>query len=178
MAASRTMYMRIPADTQKYPSGRRGSPAKGVDGEIRARVRIPPSAPSRSKLCIACSDLFYKSERAHAAAPPFQIATAALGCDLVPPLRGVFLILQKDRFSPSFALRPGGAGFASFHHLTAEVNSAYDNSSLRSALTRGRRKAASIVFCYYQANPRWPWGRRGFFMSAFKRFPFYFPLTV
>ena len=57
----------------------RGSPAKGVDGEIRARVRIPPSAPSRSKLCIACSDLFYKSERTHAAAPPFQTANACAG---------------------------------------------------------------------------------------------------
>ena len=45
----------------------RGSPAKGVDRETGARVRIPPSAPSRSKLCIACSDLFYKSERTHAA---------------------------------------------------------------------------------------------------------------
>ena len=31
---------------QKYPSGRRGSPAKGVGGlETRARVQIPPSAP-------------------------------------------------------------------------------------------------------------------------------------
>lgn len=38
--------------------------------------------PRRSKLCIACSDLFYKSERAHAAAPPFQIEPAALGFDL------------------------------------------------------------------------------------------------
>lgn len=36
----------------------------------------------RSKLYIACSDLFYKSERAHAAAPPFQIEPAALGFDL------------------------------------------------------------------------------------------------
>ena len=33
---------------QKYPSGRRGSPAKGVGGlKTRARVRLPPSAPSR-----------------------------------------------------------------------------------------------------------------------------------
>ena len=39
-------------------------------------------SPRRSKLCIACSDLFYKSERAHAAAPPFQIEPAALGFDL------------------------------------------------------------------------------------------------
>ena len=31
-----------------------------------------------------------KSERTHAAAHPFQITTAALGCDLVSPLRGVF----------------------------------------------------------------------------------------
>ena len=32
---------------QKYPSGRRGSPAKGVDRETGARVRIPPSAPTK-----------------------------------------------------------------------------------------------------------------------------------
>ena len=49
-------------------------------------VRVPPPAPRRSKLYIACSDLFYKSERAHAAAPPFQIEPAALGFDL-----GLFL---------------------------------------------------------------------------------------
>ena len=44
---------------------------------------IIPLRPRRSKLYIACSDLFYKSERAHAAAPPFQITTASLGCDLI-----------------------------------------------------------------------------------------------
>ena len=32
---------------QKYPSGRRGSPAKGVGRETVARVQIPPSAPTR-----------------------------------------------------------------------------------------------------------------------------------
>ena len=37
----------------------------------------------RSKLCIACSDLFYKSERTHAAAPPFQTANASLVCGLI-----------------------------------------------------------------------------------------------
>ena len=45
-------------------------------------VRIPAGSPRRSKLHIACSDLFYKSERAHSAAPPFQITTTSLGCDL------------------------------------------------------------------------------------------------
>ena len=40
-------------------------------------------APRRSKLHIACSDFFQKSERTHSAAPPFQITTASLGCDLV-----------------------------------------------------------------------------------------------
>ena len=39
--------------------------------------------PRRSKLHIACSDFFQKSGCAHSAAPPFQITTAALGCDLV-----------------------------------------------------------------------------------------------
>ena len=49
------------SDTQKYPSGRRGSPAKGVDGLNRARVQIPPSAPDRSKHFIAYSDFFVHS---------------------------------------------------------------------------------------------------------------------
>ena len=30
---------------QKYPSGSRGSPAKGVVRETVARIQIPPSAP-------------------------------------------------------------------------------------------------------------------------------------
>ena len=45
-------------------------------------VRIPPSPPRRSKLCIACSDFFYKSERAHAAAPPFSNRTRFAGLRL------------------------------------------------------------------------------------------------
>ena len=56
--------------------------SKSVGGDI-VRVRVPPPAPRRSKLYIACSDFFQKSERAHAAAPPFQIEAAMLGCDLV-----------------------------------------------------------------------------------------------
>ena len=45
-------------------------------------VRVRPPAPRRSKLYIACSDFFQKSERAHAAAPPFQIEPTSLGFDL------------------------------------------------------------------------------------------------
>ena len=44
-----------------------------------AALRIPPSPPRRSKLCIACSDylcLAENTERAHAAAPPFQTKAA------------------------------------------------------------------------------------------------------
>ena len=44
--------------TQKYPSGRRGSPAKGVGRETVARVQIPPSAPARRKRHIACDEFF------------------------------------------------------------------------------------------------------------------------
>ena len=44
---------------QKYPSGRRGSPAKGVGGlETRARVQIPPSAPG-TKLVITTVTSFF-----------------------------------------------------------------------------------------------------------------------
>ena len=54
-------------------------------------VRVSPLGPRRSKLCIACSDLFYKSERAHAAAPPFQLRPAVLGSQLVGrPAGGIF----------------------------------------------------------------------------------------
>ena len=53
--------------------------SKSTAGDsVPVRVRSP--APRRSKLCIACSDLFYKSERAHAAAPPFHPANALLVC--------------------------------------------------------------------------------------------------
>ena len=46
-------------------------------GFKRPLVRIQSLGPRRSKLCIACSDFFLKSERAHAAAPPFQLRPAA-----------------------------------------------------------------------------------------------------
>ena len=39
------LFGRPPTGMQKYPSGRRGSPAKGVGRETVARVQIPPSAP-------------------------------------------------------------------------------------------------------------------------------------
>ena len=44
---------------------------------------VADAPPRRSKLYIACSDFLQKSERAHAAAPPFQIEPAPLGFDLV-----------------------------------------------------------------------------------------------
>ena len=58
---------------QKYPRGRRGSPAKGV-GCLKnaARVQIPPSAPTRRKRYIACDEFFLSrrsASRAYSAAP-------------------------------------------------------------------------------------------------------------
>ena len=45
---------------QKYPRGRRGSPAKGVGCLINAaRVQIPPSAPRGRKVCFAAT-FFYR----------------------------------------------------------------------------------------------------------------------
>ena len=58
--------------------------SKSADGDI-VWVRVPPPAPRRSKLHIACSDFYAqgkKSERAHYAAPPFQTEAASLGFDL------------------------------------------------------------------------------------------------
>ena len=37
---------------EKYPRGRRGSPAKGVDGLNRARVQIPPSPPKKNRVTV------------------------------------------------------------------------------------------------------------------------------
>ena len=42
-------------------------------------VQVPSSAPSRSKCHIVCSDFFYKPERTHFVAPPFQTEPAAAG---------------------------------------------------------------------------------------------------
>ena len=50
---------------------------------IRCSAVVRYGPPRRSKRHIACSDFFQKSERAHFAAPPFQTATALLGCSLV-----------------------------------------------------------------------------------------------
>ena len=51
---------------------------------------------------IACSDLLYQSERARAAAPPFQIEPAALGFDLVFPFIGIY----KSPSAPDKNIRP------------------------------------------------------------------------
>ena len=52
--------------------------SKSAAGDsVPVRVRSP--APRRSKLCIACSDFFQKSERTHSAAPPFQPRSACAG---------------------------------------------------------------------------------------------------
>lgn len=39
------LYLFYHSAMEKYPSGRRGSPAKGVGRETVARVQIPPSPP-------------------------------------------------------------------------------------------------------------------------------------
>ena len=48
--------------------------------------------PCRSKLWIACSDLFYMSERAHAAAPPFQTELAYAGLRFGAALWAAFFL--------------------------------------------------------------------------------------
>ena len=42
-----TQFHRLAGFVEKYPSGRRGSPAKGVVCESAARVQIPPSPPPK-----------------------------------------------------------------------------------------------------------------------------------
>ena len=74
--------------------------ASGASARKGVRVRLPPRAPRRSKRHIVCSDFFYKkSERTHFIAPPFQITTAALGCDLGSPLCGVFRFCRNIGFN-------------------------------------------------------------------------------
>ena len=51
--------------------------------DVNGSDMVDNGPPRRSKLHIACSDFFQKSERAHCAAPPFQIEPASLGFDLV-----------------------------------------------------------------------------------------------
>ena len=48
-----------PFDLQKYPRGRRGSPAKGVGRETGARVQIPPSAPQETALFVGNRAVFF-----------------------------------------------------------------------------------------------------------------------
>ena len=93
------------------------SKSTASDG-VPVRVRSP--APRRSKLYIACSDLFYKSERAHAAAPPHQIEPAALGFDLVlsadlTPAASVLLRQETSNGSQALDI----AGFAGFSLCSA-----------------------------------------------------------
>ena len=51
----------LPFCLRKYPRGRRGSPAKGVGGESRARVQIPPSAPNPAVLFLQRAAGFFCS---------------------------------------------------------------------------------------------------------------------
>ena len=96
--------------------------------KLNTRVRFPSPAPRRSKRHIACSDLFYKSERAHSAAPPFQIEPAALGFDLV--LGTDLKVVASILFWLSKIKAPAKAGAFTLGAIgslqcSAEVNSAY-----------------------------------------------------
>ncbi len=54
-----------------------------------------------------------------------------------------------------FGLRPDESVLASFDHLTAEMNSAYDNSALRFELTRDSARppdSGKALFCYYMVK--------------------------
>ena len=75
-------------------------------GLRRSEGRVPPPAPRRSKLYIACSDFLQKSECAHAAAPPFKITTASLGCYFVLGTDlGVRASKLSGFFDPDFLLK-------------------------------------------------------------------------
>ncbi len=68
-------------------------PSESSDTRLGARCRefeSPHSDHVGASFVSLAPTFLQKSERTHAAAHPFQITTAALGCDLVSPLRGVF----------------------------------------------------------------------------------------
>ena len=78
------------------------------------------AAPRRSKLHIACSDFFQKSERTHSAAPPFQPRSAPLGSRLVLSANqkaGASKVLalsgrKRDRLGLSLFLLAEGSRFS------------------------------------------------------------------
>ena len=73
-------------DLRKYPRGRRGSPAKGV-GWLKPARGFKSLLPRHVVVdCISFATTFSFSKQTssltHSVAPPFQITTAPLGCDL------------------------------------------------------------------------------------------------
>ena len=86
---------------QKYPSGRRGSPAKGVGGESRARVQIPPSAPARRKRLIAYDEFFHFTAKlivrsfCYSSLPNRTHSVGALSAP-VSPQRQNFLVFWRE----------------------------------------------------------------------------------
>ena len=137
--------------TEEYPSGQRGQTVNLL--AMPTMVRIHPPPPRRSKLCIACSDLFYNSEYAHAAAPPFQLRPTSLGSQLAcRPAGGVFpsriaqitcpfqLGASGQSPAPSFFLSwrssPDTAAFyrnqlPSFCHSLGPVTTGFEQNSYR-----------------------------------------------
>ena len=78
---------------QKWLSGRRRTIGNRVGVDSVSRVQIPPSAPRRSKRCIACSVFFSQS-----ALVPRLLRSKpqplTRGCDSGSPLRGSFVPLR------------------------------------------------------------------------------------
>ncbi|WP_317380970.1 hypothetical protein, partial [uncultured Intestinimonas sp.] len=66
---------------------------------LRATARGFESHPLRhvgANVISFAPTFLYKSERTHFAASPFHITTAALSCDLVSPLCGVFVLFREN----------------------------------------------------------------------------------
>ena len=115
------------------------SKSTASDG-VPVRVRSP--APRRSKLCIACSDFFQKSERTYSAAPPFQSRPACAGlasddenasdlnCLTAPTKRGgigllYFVDIVPDS-NPSRCKAPVGPCLAPSRHNPNQVSQVGD----------------------------------------------------
>ncbi len=84
---------------QRYRSGHNGADSKSVCRQLHVGSN-PTRCATSEQATYRLLRLFQKSERAHCAAPPFQIEPASLGFDLV-----LGAISKENRFYPLIARR-------------------------------------------------------------------------
>ena len=116
-------------------------------------VRVPSGAPRRSKLPIACSDFFKKSERTHFAASPSQIEPAPLGFDLVGrDRRAVHLFRQHsaNQYNPNqiFFIGDGFGLFVFFEKFEGHAFQKRRGKASRIQTQRAKKTKDIAVYLY------------------------------